>query len=67
MWEYIASPKRQQKSLWCAVPSVKKTASFSHSLGHNRTFARQEKPDMKPGYSSSEGLLLYGVYQIGEV
>jgi hypothetical protein len=40
---------------------------WTAAFGHNRTFARQEEPDMKPGYSSSEGQLLYGVYQIGEV
>jgi hypothetical protein len=33
VWECVASPKRQQKPLWCAVPSVKKIDSFSHSLG----------------------------------
>ncbi len=37
IWECIASPKRQQKSLWCAVPSVKKIDSFSHSLDRKRT------------------------------
>jgi len=37
MRERIASPKRQQKSLWFAVPSVKKIDSFSHSLGRKQT------------------------------
>ncbi len=38
MWESIASPKRQQESLWSAVPSVKKIDTFSHSLGRKRPF-----------------------------
>ncbi len=38
MSECIASPKRQQKSLWCAVQSSKKIDSFSHSRGRKLPF-----------------------------
>ncbi len=37
MWECIALSKQPQKSLWGAVPLVKKIDAFSHSLGREQT------------------------------
>jgi hypothetical protein len=43
MWECIALFKQPQKSLWCAVPLVKKIDAFSHSLGQKQPLAVQKE------------------------
>ena len=59
MWACIATPKRQEKSLWRAAPSVEKINSLSHSLDPKGTFPLPVYVPILLAIGQSGNFLLY--------